>query len=78
MTMMTYSQAINSALDYALAQDPEVFFMGIDVAAPGGVLGVTQGLQEKHGKRRVRDTPITESAFIGAAVGAARVRASYP
>ncbi len=77
---ITYQQAINEALDQEMARDPSVIVMGEDVVggqgaegemdAWGGVLGVTKGLYGKHGDR-IMDTPITESAFIGAAVGAA-------
>jgi pyruvate dehydrogenase E1 component beta subunit len=66
-------QAINWALDDALANDPNVILFGEEVADPegGGVLKVTQGLSTKHGPNRVRSTPISEMGFIGAAVGAA-------
>ncbi len=77
---ISYQQAIGEALDQEMARDETVVIMGEDVAggagAPGeddawgGVLGVTKGLYGKYGDR-VMDTPITESAFIGAAVGAA-------
>ncbi len=77
---ISYQQAINEALDQEMARDETVVIMGEDVAggagspgeddAWGGVLGVTKGLYGKYGNR-VLDTPITESAFIGAAVGAA-------
>jgi pyruvate dehydrogenase E1 component beta subunit len=73
-------QAINEALDQEMARDPTVFIMGEDIAggaggegeldAWGGPLGVTKGLYHKH-PGRVLDTPPSESAFIGAAVGAA-------
>jgi pyruvate/2-oxoglutarate/acetoin dehydrogenase E1 component len=78
--IITYQQAINEALDQELTRDPSVIVMGEDIAggsgtdgemdAWGGPLGITKGLYSKHGDR-VMDTPITESAFIGAAVGAA-------
>lgn len=77
---ITYQQAINEALDQEMTRDPSVIVMGEDNAggagAPGeedswgGVLGVTKGLFHKH-PGRVLDTPISESGFIGAAVGAA-------
>jgi pyruvate dehydrogenase E1 component beta subunit len=77
---ITYQQAIGEALDQEMARDETVIILGEDVAggagaageddAWGGVLGVTKGLYGKYGDR-VMDTPITESAFIGAAVGAA-------
>jgi len=77
---LTYQQAINEALDQEMARDDTVILMGEDVAggqgadgemdAWGGVLGVTKGLYGKYGDR-VMDTPISESAFVGAAIGAA-------
>ncbi|ALS00719.1 pyruvate dehydrogenase [Enterococcus silesiacus] len=71
MRTITYLQAINEALDEALAQDDRVFILGEDIGTYGGGFGATKGLQEKYGKQRVRDTPISESAIAGAAVGAA-------
>jgi len=66
-----YWRAINRALDEELARDDCVLLFGEDVALPGGVFGVTRGLVDRHGGDRVFDTPISESAFVGAAVGAA-------
>jgi pyruvate dehydrogenase E1 component beta subunit len=73
-------QAINEALDQEMARDPNVIVMGEDIVggaggdgeedAWGGVLGVTKGLHAKH-KGRLLDTPLSESAYIGAAIGAA-------
>ncbi|MDA9470249.1 alpha-ketoacid dehydrogenase subunit beta [Enterococcus sp. 5H] len=71
MRIITYLEAINEALDEALAQDPKVFLLGEDIGIYGGGFGATKGLQAKYGKERVRDTPISESAIVGAAVGAA-------
>ncbi|MBO0441722.1 alpha-ketoacid dehydrogenase subunit beta [Candidatus Enterococcus ikei] len=71
MRTISYLQAINEALDEALAEDEHVFLIGEDIGVYGGGFGATQGLQEKYGKQRVRDTPISESAIAGAAVGAA-------
>jgi pyruvate dehydrogenase E1 component beta subunit len=81
MAKKTYRQAINEALRQEMERDPRVILMGEDVAgglgAPGeqdawgGPLGVTKGLMPKFGRDRVLDTPISESAFVGAAVGAA-------
>ncbi|MBM4227317.1 MAG: alpha-ketoacid dehydrogenase subunit beta [Gammaproteobacteria bacterium] len=75
-----FQQAINEALDQEMARDPAVIVMGEDVVggtgadgemdAWGGVLGVTKGLYGKYGDR-IMDTPISESAFVGAAIGAA-------
>jgi len=72
MRMLPMGLAINEALDLALGLDPKVFLLGEDIAEPsGGVYKVTKGLSEKHGKHRVRKTPISEQAIVGAAVGAA-------
>lgn len=69
--MMT-CQAIADALDVAMTNDPAVFLMGEDIADPaGGVLKTTYGLSTKHGLERVRPTPISEQAIVGAAIGAA-------
>ncbi|MHA7818140.1 MAG: alpha-ketoacid dehydrogenase subunit beta [Erythrobacter sp.] len=62
-------EAINEALDIMLARDPDVIVMGEDVGYFGGVFRCTAGLQEKHGKTRVFDTPISECGIIGVAVG---------
>ena len=68
---MTMLEALNLALDQALAKDERVFLLGEDIADPaGGIVGVTKGLSTKHGHERVRDTPISEAAILGAAVGA--------
>ncbi|MCH8001172.1 MAG: alpha-ketoacid dehydrogenase subunit beta [Proteobacteria bacterium] len=81
MSKKSYRQAINEALAQEMRRDPTVIVMGEDnsggMGAPGeddawgGVLGVTKGLMPEFGRERVLDTPITESAFIGAAAGAA-------
>jgi pyruvate/2-oxoglutarate/acetoin dehydrogenase E1 component len=69
---LTVGGAINQALDEAMAADPRVVLIGEDLADPGGgVVGVTAGLSTKHGRDRVLDTPISEAAIAGAAVGAA-------
>ena len=68
-TRMNMIQAINSALDVMMARDPDVIVMGEDVGFFGGVFRATAGLQAKHGKTRVFDTPITECGIIGVAVG---------
>lgn len=62
--------AIQRALDHELRTDPTVFLAGVDVGAGGNVFGLTRGLAERY-PSRVRDTPISESAIVGAAVGAA-------
>src|SRR3546814_1786127 len=61
-------EAINEALDIMLARDPDVIVMGEDVVYFGGVFRCTAGLQEKHGKTRVYDTPISECGIIGVAL----------
>jgi pyruvate dehydrogenase E1 component beta subunit len=69
---LSFGAALNEALDEALAADPRVFLLGEDLADPaGGIGGVTSGLSTKHGKHRVLDTPISEAAIAGAAIGAA-------
>jgi len=67
---MTMVQALNLALDQALATDEKVFLLGEDIGLPEGVMGVTKGLAAKYGEHRVRDTPISEVAIAGAAIGA--------
>jgi pyruvate/2-oxoglutarate/acetoin dehydrogenase E1 component len=71
MTEIRFGQAINKALADAMAADESVVLFGEDVAAPGGPFGVTRGLLDRFGPDRVRDTPISEAAIVGAAVGAA-------
>jgi 2-oxoisovalerate dehydrogenase E1 component len=68
---MTFRDAVNAALDDALAARDDVLLFGEDVAAAGGVFGVTRGLVDRHGTLRVVDTPISELALAGAAYGAA-------
>jgi pyruvate/2-oxoglutarate/acetoin dehydrogenase E1 component len=71
MSEVTYRQAINAALDAELAADPDVFLLGEDIGAGGGVFKVTDGLFAKYGAGRVFDTPISEQAILGCALGAA-------
>ena len=66
---MTMIEAINDALDTMLERDPDVVILGEDVGYFGGVFRATAGLQERHGKHRVFDTPISEGGIIGVAVG---------
>jgi len=66
---MNMIEAINSALDVMLGRDPDVIVFGEDAGYFGGVFRATAGLQEKHGKTRVFDTPISENGIIGVAVG---------
>ena len=67
----TFGKAINQALDTVMAQDERVFCIGEDIGIMGGSFGVTAGLLEKYGPKRVIDTPISEAMIVGAAVGAA-------
>lgn len=71
MPEITYREAVVRALADELASDPDVVFFGEDVAEAGGVFKVTPGLYERFGPERVRDTPISEQAIIGTALGAA-------
>ena len=68
---LTIAKAMSEALAQALERDPSVLVMGEDIARLGGVFGTTQGLLAAFGPERVRDTPISETGFIGAAVGLA-------
>ncbi len=63
--------AIREALDLELAADPDVLVMGEDVGRVGGIFRATEGLYEKYGADRIRDTPLTESGFVGCGIGAA-------
>lgn len=67
----TFVQALNEALDLAMARDPNVYMLGEDIGEMGGDFGVTRGLWAKYGEARVRDTPLSEAAIIGASVGSA-------
>jgi pyruvate dehydrogenase E1 component beta subunit len=66
-----YIRAITEALDEEMARDEDVFVIGEDVGGPGGAFSATKGLLETYGERRVKDTPISESAIVGVAIGAA-------
>jgi pyruvate dehydrogenase E1 component beta subunit len=70
-TRITYREACKQALREALLSDPRVFLMGEDIGRYGGCYAVTKGLLEEFGEDRIRDTPLSESAFVGAGVGAA-------
>jgi len=67
----TYREALREALRAALQDDPRVFLMGEDVGRYGGCYGVSKGLLEEFGEERIRDTPLSESGFTGAGIGAA-------
>ena len=70
-TRTTYREALRMALREALQRDPRVFLMGEDVGRYGGTYAVSKGLLEEFGEERIRDTPLSESAFVGAGIGAA-------
>ena len=71
MREITYAQALNEAMSEEMRRDENVFLMGEDVGIYGGAFGVSVGMIEEFGEDRVRDTPISEAAIAGAAVGAA-------
>ena len=71
MPELTYREAVRDALGAALRADEDVFIMGEDIAEMGGSMGVTQGLLDEFGPERVRNTPISEMAIVGAGIGAA-------
>jgi len=71
MREITFSQATLEAMEEEMTRDEKVFVMGEDIARQGGIFGQFKGLPEKFGHERVKDTPISETAIIGAAVGAA-------
>jgi len=71
MKVITYRQAVNEALREELHRDPDVLLIGEDIGKHGGTNKVTKGLLEEFGPERIRNTPISESAIIGAAVGSA-------
>ncbi|MCB0997579.1 MAG: alpha-ketoacid dehydrogenase subunit beta [Acidimicrobiales bacterium] len=71
MTETTYREALRDAIREALAADDRVFVMGEDVADYGGTYAVTRDLHEEFGRDRVRNTPLAESGFVGAGIGAA-------
>jgi acetoin:2,6-dichlorophenolindophenol oxidoreductase subunit beta len=71
MAELTYREAVARGIAQEMERDPTVYFIGEDVAAAGGVFKTTETLQERFGPKRVRDTPISEQAIIGAVMGAA-------
>lgn len=73
MREVTYLDAIKEALDEEMSRDPGVFVLGEDVGVYGGAFRITEGFYEKYGEWRVLDTPLAESGFTGAAIGAALV-----
>lgn len=68
---LTTAKAMVEAIEFEMHRDPDVFYLGEDVGAYGGIFGSTTGLLDTFGPERVIDTPISETAFIGLAVGAA-------
>jgi acetoin:2,6-dichlorophenolindophenol oxidoreductase subunit beta len=71
MPELSYREAVRDALATAMREDDDVFIMGEDIAEMGGSMGVTQGLLDEFGAERVRNTPISEIAIVGAGIGAA-------
>ena len=71
MPELTYREAVRDALSQAMRRDDDVFIMGEDIAEMGGSMGVTQGMLAEFGAERVRNTPISEMALVGAGMGAA-------
>jgi pyruvate/2-oxoglutarate/acetoin dehydrogenase E1 component len=71
MTRITYREAVRQAIREAITEDNRVFLMGEDVGAYGGCFAVSKGLLDEFGPERIRDTPLSESGFVGAGIGAA-------
>src|SRR6058998_992588 len=71
MPELSYREAVRDALSQAMRKDDDVFIMGEDIAEMGGSMGVTQGMLAEFGPERVRNTPISEMAIVGAGIGAA-------
>lgn len=71
MRKITFSEATREAMEEEMSKDDSIFIMGEDIARQGGIFGQFRGLPQKFGRERVKDTPISETAIIGAAIGAA-------
>ena len=71
MRKITYAAAIREAMAEEMRRDEKVFIMGEDIGAYGGTFGVTEGMLKEFGKKRVIETPVSETAFMGIGVGAA-------
>jgi acetoin:2,6-dichlorophenolindophenol oxidoreductase subunit beta len=71
MPELSYREAVRDALSQAMRHDDDVFVLGEDIAEMGGSMGVTQGMLDEFGPERVRNTPISEAAIVGAGIGAA-------
>ena len=70
-TKVSYREAVRAGIVDAMQRDERVFLMGEDVGAYGGCYAVSKGLLEQFGAKRIRDTPLSESGFVGAGIGAA-------
>jgi pyruvate/2-oxoglutarate/acetoin dehydrogenase E1 component len=73
MRELTFREAVVEALDIAMQRDPKIFLLGEDIGYYGGLFQATQGLMQKYGEDRVMDSPISESAILGAGIGSAIV-----
>jgi pyruvate dehydrogenase E1 component beta subunit len=73
MREITFREAVVEALDIAMAKDPRIFLLGEDIGYYGGLFQATQGLMQKYGEDRVMDSPISETAILGAGIGSAIV-----
>ena len=71
MTVMTYREAVREAMSEEMRRSDSVFIMGEDIAEMGGSQGVTRGMLEEFGPDRVRNSPISEEAIVGAGIGSA-------
>jgi len=71
LRILTYRESVREAMRQAMQEDERVFLMGEDVGRYGGCYGVSKGMLEEFGPERVRDTPLSEAAFVGAGIGAA-------
>src|SRR5437762_7546041 len=71
MPELSYREAVRDALARAMRKDDDIFVMGEDIAEMGGSMGVTQGMLAEFGPERIRNTPISEMALVGAGIGAA-------
>ena len=78
MAELTYTEAVNAGISQDLRHDKNDVLHGVDIAAAGGVFTTTMGLLDEFHADRVRDTPISEQAIIGAAMGAAMVHRTKP
>ena len=71
MSEMTFSEAVRDAIRMEMTRDPDVVMFGEDIAHHGGMMQVTKGLLDEFGDKRMIDTPISESGFMGMGIGAA-------